>query len=265
MSRTSDRKELLKDFYGGIDEDARLCKSRHGQLEYMTTMEYIHRYLKAGDKVLEIGAGTGRYSVSLANEGFEVTAVELVESNLEVLKKNSAHLKNIQALQGDALDLSQFADNSFDVTLLFGPMYHLYDKTDQNKAIDEAIRVTKKGGVILTAFLSVHAIMYVNYLSGNFEAGLKENFDENYKTRHFTQQLFTGFEIPEFESLFAEKPVEHLLTCGTDSLLELAEHGKDFKMSDHDFKLFYKYYLANCEKRELLGSASHLLFVGKKR
>ena len=86
----SKRIEIVSSFYDDIDEDSRLNTSRHGQLEYATTMEYIHRYAKLGAKVLEIGAGTGRYSIALAREGYNVTAIELVESNLEVLRKNSS-------------------------------------------------------------------------------------------------------------------------------------------------------------------------------
>lgn len=90
----SKRIEIVSSFYDDIDEDSRLNSSCHGQLEYATTMEYIHRYTKPGTKVLEIGAGTGRYSIALAKEGYKVTAVELVESNLEVLRKNSSGIKD---------------------------------------------------------------------------------------------------------------------------------------------------------------------------
>ena len=90
MSR---RIEIVSSFYDDIDEDSRLDKSRHGQLEYATTMEYIHRYAKPGAKVLEIGAGTGRYSIALAKEGYNVMAVELMEGNLDVLRKKVVILK----------------------------------------------------------------------------------------------------------------------------------------------------------------------------
>lgn len=118
----SKRIEMLSSFYDDIDEDSSLERSRHGQLEYLTTMNYIHRYAKAGAKILEIGAGTGRYSIALAKEGYNVTAVELVESNIEVLKKNSTGIENIVSYQGDALNLDRFEDNQFDLTLLFGPI-----------------------------------------------------------------------------------------------------------------------------------------------
>lgn len=260
----SKRIEIVSSFYDDIDEDSRLNRSRHGQLEYATTMEYIHRYAKPGAKVVEIGAGTGRYSIPLAKEGYKVTAIELVESNLEVLRKNSIDVEDIDSYQGDALNLSRFEDNQFDVTLLFGPMYHLYSKEDIHKAIDEAIRVTKNDGIILVAFLSVYAIMYDNYLNGNLAAGIEENFDDSYKVKHFEEQLFTGYDIVEFEQLFEMHKVKYLTTVAVDSILELSEGRSDFKMSDEEFGLFVKYHLATCEKRELLGSSSHLLYICKK-
>lgn len=260
----SKRIEIVSSFYDDIDEDSRLNRSRHGQLEYVTTMNYIHRYAKPGEKVLEIGAGTGRYSIALAKEGYEVTAVELVESNLEVLRKNSSGIKNIDSSQGDALNLGRFEDNQFDVTLLFGPMYHLYSKEDVHKAIEEAIRVTKKDGIILVAFLSVYAIMNDNYLNGTLAVGIEENFDENFRVKHFEEQLFTGYDIVEFEQLFESHPTKYVTTVAVDNILELAEGRADFKMSDEEFEAFVKYHLATCEKRELLGSSSHLLYICKK-
>ena len=260
----SKRIEIVSSFYDDIDEDSRLNRSRHGQLEYTTTMNYIHRYAKPGAKILEIGAGTGRYSISLAKEGYDVTAVELVESNLDVLRKNSCDIENIVSYQGDALNLETFEAEQFDVTLLFGPMYHLYDKEDVHKAIDEAIRVTKSDGIILVAFLSVYAIMYDNYLNGNLAAGLEENFDAGYDVKHFEEQLFTGYDILEFEQLFETHKVKHLSTVTTDGILELSEGRSDFKMTDEEFELFVKYHLATCEKRELLGCSSHLLYICQK-
>ena len=125
----STREEIVSGFYSSSDENSRLLRTRHGQLEYRTTMAYIHRYANAHAKVLEIGAGTGRYSVALAKEGMRVDAVELLENNLAVLRENSRDIKNIRSYQGDATDLSMFSDGSFDVTLVFGPLYHLYEKS----------------------------------------------------------------------------------------------------------------------------------------
>ena len=260
----SKRVEIISSFYNEIDEDTRLFSSRHGQLEYITAMEYVGRFAKVGDKVLEIGAGTGRYSIALAKAGCNVTAVELVEHNLDILRRNSAGLDNIRAFQGDALDLSRFEDNEFDVTMVFGPMYHLYDEKDVHRAIDEAIRVTKKDGVILVAFLSVHAILFNNYLQGNLADGMEENFTQDYCVKHFEEQLFTGYDVAEFERLFEEKNVQYITTAAMDSVLELAEERSDFAMSDEELEQFAKYHLAVCEMREMLGCSSHLLYICRK-
>ena len=131
-TKQMERTEIINEIYNSFSEDNRLKDSRQGQLEYAVTMNYIHKYLKRGDRVLEIGAGTGRYSIALAKEGYNVSSVELVENNLNVLKNNARGLDNIEAYQGDALDLGRFDDNSFDVTLSFGPMYHLFEAADQH-------------------------------------------------------------------------------------------------------------------------------------
>ena len=129
----------LEKYYNKFNEDKRLTR-RHGKVEYITSMKYIHQCIDElienrqndGNKsdtaacseirILDIGAGTGRYSVALAEEGYDVTAVELVKYNLGILKSKGSSVK---AYQGNALKLSRFADCSFDITLLLGPMYHL--------------------------------------------------------------------------------------------------------------------------------------------
>ena len=261
----SERKEIVRDIYSRADEDGRLVRSRHGQLEYAVTMRYIHRFASPGAKVLELGAATGRYSVALAKEGMDVTAVELLEENLAVLRERGRGVGNLRAVQGDAADLSAFGDDSFDLTLVLGPMYHLYEEEEVHRAIDEAVRVTRPGGVIFFAFISVFAIMYANYFYGRWAFGQEENFTVDYRVRHFKEQLFTGYDVAEFEGLFADKPVERIATTGTDGLLEPIEDRPDFALSDEDFDQLLDWYLAFSEKRELLGMTNHLLYICRKR
>ena len=264
MSSMRTREEIVGDFYGQSDEDSRLKRSRHGQLEFRTTMSYIHRYTDKQSKVLEVGAGTGRYSIALAREGMNVTAVELIDANLAVLREKARGIEDLASFQGDATDLGRFEDESFDATLVLGPMYHLYEPEEVNKAIDEAIRVTKPGGVMFFAFLSVYGIMYANYLQGNWAFGQEENFTDDYRVKHYKEQLFTGYDVNEFEELFAEKPVEWNTTAGTDGILESVEDRADFSIRDEDFDAFASWYLAIAEKRELLGNTNHLLYICRK-
>ena len=259
---------ILEGVYGDGREEHRLTGSRSGQLECLTTMACIDTYAPEPCRTLDLGAGTGAYSLTLAQEGYDVTALERVDRNVEILREKARGMENLIAVQGDALDLSRFEDDTFDLTLCMGPLYHLYDRRDVDRALDEAIRVTRPGGTILAAFLSVHAILYDNYLQPEphtVRAGLEENFTADYRTRHFAEQVFTGYGVAEFEALFTDRPVEHLATVAADGILELAEGRADFALSDEDFRAFAAYHLHHCRERELLGSSSHLLYVCRKR
>ena len=154
--------KVLTEYYSCYDEDARL-RSKHGMVEFLTTMRYIEKYLCPGASILEIGAGTGRYSHALAQRGYTVDAVELVEHNIDIFKRNTTPGETVTIQQGNALDLQPFADDRYDITLLLGPMYHLFSLEDQRKALSEAVRVTKPGGVIFAAYCGNDATMVQYY------------------------------------------------------------------------------------------------------
>ena len=152
----------LNKYYNKFHEEHRLT-TRHGQVEFRTTMHYIEESIRwlsdakrriettgGALKIADIGAGTGRYSVELCHRGYDVTAVELVPHNLEILR---AKHENIKTWQGDARNLSFLEDETFDVTLLFGPLYHLHGDEEKLKALKESKRITKKGGIILVAYV----------------------------------------------------------------------------------------------------------------
>ena len=146
-----DTKKYLEKYYQNYDEEGRLS-SRHGMVEFITTMKYIEKYLQPGMRIMEIGAATGRYSHALARKGYRVDAVELVEHNIEIFRQNTIENESVTITQGNAMDLSAFQNDTYDITLLLGPMYHLFTTEDKLKTLSEAIRVTKKGGIIFAAY-----------------------------------------------------------------------------------------------------------------
>ena len=87
--------DYLVDYYNTHDEDVRLL-SKHGRVEFLTTVKYIEQYLKDGMKIIEIGAATGRYSHYFAQKGFELDAVELIEHNIEVFKTKTLPDENVR-------------------------------------------------------------------------------------------------------------------------------------------------------------------------
>ena len=166
-------KEILAQHYGSYDEDSRLL-SQHGQVEFLTTMGYVERYLRPGMRVLEIGAGTGRYSHTLARQGYQVDAVELIESNIEIFRQNTQPGEDIRVTQGDARNLEGFS--GYDITLLLGPMYHLFAQEDKEQALSEAVRVTKPGGVIFAAYcMADPSILSYGFIRGYIHSLMEKN------------------------------------------------------------------------------------------
>ena len=142
--------DAIKNYYETHDEENRLTPN-HGKVEFITTMKYIHECLdeKPDSKIIEIGAATGRYSVTLAKEGYDVTAVDLVLANLDKLRTKLDGTEKIEVYEGNALDLSQFKDETFDITLVLGPMYHLFSATDlkrKRNKLDENQRADRRPG-----------------------------------------------------------------------------------------------------------------------
>ena len=162
MPQKDKREAIVKDYYNTYKEDERFLKN-HRKVEFLTNATYIEKFAKKGAKILELGAGTGAYSLYLAKKGYKVEAVEISEHNLEILNAASEEVKNLRVRSADAVDLGIYADDLFDVTLSLGPMYHIFNKKDIEKAIQEAIRVTKKDGIIIFSYLTNDA-MFERYM-----------------------------------------------------------------------------------------------------
>ena len=94
----------LRAYYEAYEEEGRLA-TRHGSVEFLTTVRYVERYLRPGMRLLEIGAGTGRYAHHFARQGYAVDAVELVERNIEVFRAHTQPGERIRVWQGSAPDL----------------------------------------------------------------------------------------------------------------------------------------------------------------
>ena len=260
-------KQYLDDFYKHYDEDGRLA-SRHGSVEFLTTLRYIEKYLKPGSRILEIGAGTGRYSHALARRGYAVDAVELVEHNIEVFKKNTRPEETVTVVQGNALELSFIADDLYDITLLLGPLYHLYDQADKQRAIQEAIRVTRPGGILFCAYvISDGCLLDEGFQRGNIDvaeyvrSGLLD--PETFAAKSAPKDLFELVRKEEIDELISSLPVTRLHYVATDGCALLLREAID-AMDEEAFQLYLKYHFATCERADLSGITSHAVDILKK-
>ena len=259
--------QYLIDFYNQYDEDARLA-SKHGSVEFLTTMRYIERYSKPGDRVLEIGAGTGRYSHALARQGYAVDAVELVEHNIEVFRRNIQPGEAVTVIQGNAVELSGFPDGGYDLTLLLGPLYHLYTKEEKRQALREAIRVTKPGGVVFAAYvISDGCLLDEGFHRGNIsvaeyiEKGLID--PHTFAAKSEPKDLFELVRKEHIDDLMSVFPVTRLCCVAADGCALLMREAVDAMDSDM-FQLYLKYHFATCERGDLLGVTSHAIDIFRK-
>jgi len=257
--------KILVEFYGSYDEENRLC-SRHGTVEFLTTLRYIEKYLRPGMRILEIGAATGRYSHHFARQGYRVDAVELVEHNIKQFRKNTIPGENVTVTQGNAKDLSAFGDDTYDITLVLGPMYHLFSEEEKLQALSEAIRVTKHGGVIFAAYCMGDAsVLLYGFGRGEIHNIIGKCMLDPVTFQTFSQpwDLFELHRKEDIDALRGHFPVEQLHFLATDGY---ANHMRErlAEMDEDTFELFLRYHFATCERLDMIGYSNHTLDVFRK-
>ena len=261
-----DCEELLATFYSNYDEEGRLL-TRHGAVEYLTTMRYIERYLQPGMRILEIGAATGRYSHALARLGYRVDAVELVQHNIDIFNSLTQPGEHITIRQGNAKDLSFLTDDTYDLVLLLGPMYHLFTEEEKIQALSEALRVTKTGGILMTAYCGNEATM-IQYCFGRgmlMEEKYKKLVDPvTFKASSDPAELFELYRREEIDALMSHFATERLHYVGTDLATNYMRE-TIAQMDEELYQLYLQYHFSICERPDLVGASHHILDIHCKK
>lgn len=260
LAKIENESERVNRTYDIFNEDCRLNHSKAARVEFLTTVHYIEKYLKKGDKILDLGAGAGEYSFYFARKGYEVSALELADANLAAFRKKLMPEDKIDLVQGNALDLSCYDDQSFDIVLLFGPLYHLQQDADKLKCIGEAKRVCKDGGKIFFAFISNDFVFLTEF---GYDIHYFQNGDYNKETFKLNDFPFVFHTVDAARKLLADGGVQVLHEVASDGASELLAE-KINGMSEKDYAQYLRYHFYICEKPELLGMTNHLLFVGEK-
>ncbi len=254
--------EAMNGYYRNYDEDGRLT-GRVGSVEFLTTVRYAEKYLKSGMRILEIGAGTGRYSHYFARKGFEVDAVELTPCNIEQFRRNTLLEERVRIHEGNAVDLSMFGDGLFDMTLMLGPMYHLFREEDKLNALREAIRVTKRGGMVLAAYCCADAaIVQAGFVRGRAGQLIADGMlnPDSFRTHSDPKDIFELHRKEDIDMLMTNFDVERLHFVGTDMFAHYIR-GALGDMDDGTFELYMKYHFTICEKKDMVGLTNHCLDI----
>lgn len=253
---------LIK-YYNKFNEDKRL-ETRHGKVEFIVSLKYIHKYLNkfTNPKIIDIGAGTGKYSIKLFDEGYDVTAIELVKHNLSTLKQKNSKIK---AFQGNATALSMFKDSSFDIVLLFGPMYHLTSTKEKIKALSEARRICKKNGYILVSyFMNDYCIVRYGFKENNILDSFNRNMINNkFQVMKWDDNLYSPVRIKYINNLNKRVKLKRVKIITPDGP---SNYIRDIlnKMDEKTFNKYVDYVFSICENKYLIGAAAHTIDILKK-
>ena len=248
----------IEKHYNKHPEDLRLLR-RHGIVEFETTMHHLRRFLKPGMQLLDIGAGTGRYTSALMAEGYEVKAVELVKRNIQVFLDREP---TADVAQGDARNMPFIPTASADVTLLLGPLYHLIGDEEKLKALTEVKRVTKHGGLIFVAYLmNEYSILSYCFdedrIGGLLEKGV---VDREFHIKAEADELYDYVRIDDINRLDAAAGLERVTIFSPDGAADYMRTRLN-RMSDETFSLFIEYQKIVSERSDLIGAGSHVVDV----
>ena len=249
------------------NEDDRLS-SKHGSVEFLTTMRYIDKFLSPNVAIIEIGAGTGRYSHALARKGHAVDAIELVPYNIEIFQSKTGPGEKITVTQGDARNLSMFNDAKYDITLLLGPLYHMFTIEDKRQTINEALRVTKPGGVVFAAYCMSDASLMLDGLKNN-RFSIKDLINrgfinaDTFETRSDPEMIFELVRKEHIDEIMKVYDVERLHFVATDLYTRHMREAID-AMDEDTFALYLRYHFAICERADMIGFSHHALDIFRK-
>jgi len=150
--------EPVVEHYESIREEDRIATG-FGQLELVRTKEILQRHLPDPPaRIVDIGGGTGVHALWLEEAGHSVHVVDVTPRHVEKVQVELGP-RGVTAELGDARQLP-LPDDSFDVALLLGPLYHLTDRSDRITALREAGRVVRPSGIVAGAGISRFASLF---------------------------------------------------------------------------------------------------------
>jgi ubiquinone/menaquinone biosynthesis C-methylase UbiE len=265
--------KTIEEYYNNYSENDRI--SYENSIERIRTQNILDRYIDSKSKsILDIGGGTGVHSFYLADKGYDVSLIDFVPRHIEIVKnKNTIRGNKLKEINvGDACHLL-YEDNSFDVALLFGPLYHLCKRADRITAIKETMRILNNNGIAFISIISKFASLIDGY-KYNFinDARFREILDNDIKNgNHFnnTENLYY-FMDTYFHSV--DDIIDEVNDAGyclkkiiavegfSNSLL-----GVEDKLVDESYKKYLLQKILETEEdKSLLGISSHVIGIIQK-
>jgi SAM-dependent methyltransferase len=266
---------LVKGFYTTHvhGEWRRLIQNAYHRLEFDTTLHFLEKYLPPGSHVLDAGGGPGRYTLELAKKDYQVSLLDLTPANLDFARRMVRRYKvqeNVRQITlGSILELSDFADNSFDAVLCSGgPLSHVLNAEDRDQAISEFVRITKPGGPLFISVMGRLAVLVVILNESTQEIGM-EHYQRLIDTGDYLgERGFTAchFFLPEeFKMALTRPDLEMLEMVGLEGLS--TQHIKALNKLAKDearYLRWFETHLQTCTLPSVVGMSEHMLIVSRK-
>lgn len=250
-----------EELYKLFDEESRL-KSRTGLVEKITTQREIDKLINANSKVLDVGAGTGVYTIHLASKVKEVTAFEPSSTNFMNLELKAKKFSNIRAYNKSSFDLKDLEENYFDLVLIFGPMYHLSDDKDRIDVLRQAKRICKNGGHILISYINHDMVLISESINYNLNIFSSPSYDS--RKQRLIDRPFIFLKVDEARQMIEDEDIEIKEIIASDGFAEVLSKQLE-EMSKKSFENYLDWHLSHCKDPETLGATNHLLFVCKNQ
>ncbi|SEG83151.1 Ubiquinone/menaquinone biosynthesis C-methylase UbiE [Nonomuraea solani] len=252
-------------YYQRGGELTRLRRGRN-RLEFWRTRDVLRRVLPpAPARVLDVGGGTGVHAEWLAAEGYEVELIEPVPLHVE----EAAALPGVRARLGDARDLP-VPDGEADAALLLGPLYHLPERADRLRALVEARRAVRPGGLVAAAFISRYAGLHDSVYHGTLlddtqRAADYHSVETGMMVSTRTETGFRGYfhDPEEILAEFADAGLPEPLRYGLEGAFWLYGDVDDWLDDDERRELLLAAARRLESEPSLLGVSGHLLAVSR--
>jgi S-adenosylmethionine-dependent methyltransferase len=243
------------------------------QLEYDLTWRYLERYLPSRASVLEVGAGTGRYTLELARRGYKTTAVDLSAANIAACRQNLAAAgleKQVRLLVADGRDLHAVTERNFEAVLLMGPLYHLIESADRLLALKEAYDRLREGGLIFSALLSRYgtiADMLKNHPGWiEDQADVHSLLERGKRPDEYPGGGFRGYfvQTSEIAPLHEAGGFETMVVAGVEPAIS-ADDASYNNLQGKQRRLWLDLLYEISTEKSILGASRHLLYIGRKK
>lgn len=256
--------------YENYREEDRLTTNNARKIEFITTVKTFETNFPKSGKILDCAAGTGVYSFYFAERGYDVTALDITPRHIENINQTLQDKSfKMQTAVNDATDLSRFDNDTYDIVLCMGPIYHLTNEVLRLKCLNECKRVLKSEGLLAVAYINrFYVFPYVSTSDKKyFSADLAKTLVETGTIKYDDPNCFwtdSYYAIPEeMEHIFSNmnlKIIDHLATDGLSPFLR----DKVDKMNESEFGIWCDYHYMVCRESSILGASNHGLIIGRK-